>query len=100
MRTLQRQRKRAASDNDDSDEENQPPAEDRPIKKTRRSLAKADSSSLSSDFTDIKEMLRESERRQEAVNKEMVETLRENTRVYERTSDKYLEVLLQLARSS
>jgi hypothetical protein len=98
MRTLQRQRKRAASPDSDSDEENQPPTEDRPIKKTRRSLAKADSSS-SSDFTSLKEMLRESERRQEAVNKEMVETLRESTRVYERTSDKYLEVLMQLARN-
>ena len=71
MCTLQHQCKRAASPDSDSDEENQPPTEDQPIKKTCRSLAKANSSS-SSDFTSLKEMLQESERRQEAVNKEMV----------------------------
>ncbi|KIM87944.1 hypothetical protein PILCRDRAFT_85730 [Piloderma croceum F 1598] len=98
MHTLQHQCKHAASPYSDSDEENQPPTEEQPIKKTRHSLAMADSSS-SSGFTSLKEMLQELEHHQEAVNKEMVETLWENTRVYERTSDKYLEVLMHLAHN-
>jgi predicted transcriptional regulator len=96
MCSLQHQHKRAPSPNDDFDEENQPPTEDQPAKKTHCSFAKANSSNLSSDFTDLMEMLWELECCQEAVNKEMVEMLQESTKVYERTSDRYFEVIMQL----
>lgn len=98
MRTIQRKRAPSVSFGD-SDTENDPPADiARPNKKLRRSL-KADSSGGSADFVELKDLLLESDRRREAGNKEMVDTLRESTSVYEKTSERYLEVLSKLVEN-
>lgn len=99
MRTLQQQRKREVSTDLDSDMENQmPPANKRPTKKTRRVKSRSADSSTD-DFQDLKELIAKSEKRRAEQNKEMVETLKESTRVYERTSERYLDVLQLLIQN-
>jgi thiamine biosynthesis lipoprotein ApbE len=100
MRTLQRKRKREreGSTDVDSDSENKSPTDERRSRKTRRSLSKANSNT-SADFSDIKELLAKGEQQRLESSKQMAEILRESTRVYEKTSEKYLEVLTQLVRN-
>jgi thiamine biosynthesis lipoprotein ApbE len=100
MRTLQRKRKREREDSTDidSDSENKSPTDECRSRKTRRSLSKVDSNT-SADFSDIKELLAKGEQQRLESSKQMAEILRESTRVYERTSEKYLEVLMQLVRN-
>ncbi|KAF7987129.1 hypothetical protein HWV62_341 [Athelia sp. TMB] len=101
MTTARTQRKRVAesTDSDTSDIENQPPVNPtrRPIKKARRTLSTtAQASSSAGDLSQLKGLIEEDGRRRDENQKEMVETLKESTRVYERTSEKYLAAILQL----
>lgn len=98
MCSLQR-RKRADSTDIDSDAENQPPVSERAIKKARKSLSKSSSGDISQDMRELKDMLAASEKSRQESSREMVETLKESTRVYEKTSERYLEVLMTLARN-
>ena len=50
-------------------------------------------------FKELKELIATAEKHRQKNNKEMVETLKESMRAYERTSEKYLEVLMQLTRN-
>lgn len=102
MITAGSQRKRAAepTDSDDSDVENQPPADTlhHPVKKSRRTLSTTAQASLSSgDLSQLRDLIREDGKKRDENQREMVETLKESTRVYERTSEKYLVAILQLA---
>ena len=95
MRTLQR-RKRADSITDvDSGTENKPPISERANKKLRRSVSKTGSD----DMKELKDMLASAEKSRQESSREMVETLKESTRVYKKTSERYLEVLMSLARN-
>jgi len=100
MRTLQRKRKRERDDSTDidSDSENKSPTDEHRGRKTRCSQSKVDSNT-SADFSDIKELLAKGEQQRLESSKQMAEILRESTRVYEKTSEKYLEVLTQLVRN-
>ena len=99
MRTLQRQRKHDDETDIDSNAENQSPTSNHPTKKSCRLLSKTNSANTSSDFKELKELIATAEKHRQENNKEMVETLKESTRAYERTSEKYLEVLVQLTRN-
>ena len=100
MQTFQHRCKQADLTDTDSDAENMDPAA-HPKKKTRKSLAKTSSdNSTNGDFTTLKEIMVASEKRREENQKEMVETLRESTRVYEKTSEKYLDAILQLIKQN
>ena len=54
---------------------------------------------MSSDFKELKDLIVTMEKHCQENLKEMVETLRESTWAYERTSERYLEVLKQLAQN-
>lgn len=102
MTTAGSQRKRVteSTDSDNSDVENQPPADTirRTAKKPRRTLSTtAQASSSAGDLSQLKDLIREDGKQRAENQKEMVETLRESTRAYERTSEKYLTAILQLA---
>jgi hypothetical protein len=92
------QRKCEDSTDIDSDSENKSPTEECRSRKTRCSLLKADSNT-SADFSDIKELLAKGEQKLLESSKQMAEILWESTRVYEKTSENYLEVLMQLVRN-
>lgn len=98
MRT--RRRKRDDITDSDSDAENQSvvtKAEHRP-KKSRRTLSTtAEAGSSAGDLAQLKDIMVEESKKRDENQKEMVETLRESTRVYERTSEKYLAAILQLS---
>jgi hypothetical protein len=81
--------------NVDSDTENKPPVSERANKKLRRSVSKTGSD----DMKELKDMLASAEKSRQESSHEMVETLKESTRVYEKTSERYLEVLMTLARN-
>ena len=83
----------------DSDAENEDPA-DCPIKKkTHRSLSKTNSDA-SSEFSQLKDIIAASEQRREAHNKEIVETLKDSTCIYEKISEKYLDAILRLMQQN
>ena len=96
MRTLQH--KHEDSTDIDSDSENNSPTDECHSRKTRRSLSTVDSNT-SADFSDIKELLAKGEQQRLESSKQMAKILRESTRVYEKTLEKYLEVLMQLVRN-
>lgn len=95
MRT--RRRKRDDLTDSDSDAENKPPV-GRQFKKARRSLSTtAQAGSSAGDLSDLKDILIEDGKKRDERQQEMVETLKESTRVYEKTSEKYLAAILQLS---
>jgi cysteinyl-tRNA synthetase len=101
MHTLQHKHKQvdhANSTDSDSNIENQIPTSEPPTKKLHHSVSKASSSDMS-DFKELKELIVTTEKHCQENNKEMVETLKESTWAYERTSKRYLEVLMQLAHN-
>ena len=100
MRTLQCKCKRKYEDSTDidSDSENKSPTDECRSRKTCRSLLKVDSNT-SADFSDIKELLAKREQQRLESSKQMVEILWESTWVYEKTSEKYLEVFMQLVHN-
>jgi hypothetical protein len=100
MRTLQRKRKREREDSTDIDSgsENKSPTDERSSRKTCCSLSKANSNT-SADFSDIKELLAKGEQQCPESSKQMAEILQESTQVYEKTLEKYLEVLTQLVHN-
>ena len=77
----------------DSDTENKPPISEWANKKLRRSVSKTGSD----DMKELKDMLASVEKSHQESSREVVETLKESTRVYEKTSECYLEVLITLA---
>ncbi|KZP21023.1 hypothetical protein FIBSPDRAFT_891416 [Athelia psychrophila] len=96
MRTLRR--KRDDLTDSDSDVENKPPV-GRQSKKACRSLSTtAQAGSSMGDLSDLKDILVEDGKKRDERQQEMVETLKESTRVYERTSEKYLAAILQLSK--
>ena len=82
----------------DSDSENKLPTDKHHSRKTYHSLSKADSSILA-DFSAIKELLAKGEEQHQESSKQMAEILWESTQVYEKTSEKFLEVLMQLVHN-
>ena len=99
MQTLQRQRKHAKMTDSDSNAENEDPA-DHPIKKkTCCSLLKTDSDA-SSEVSQLKDIIAASKQRHEAHNKEIVETLMNSTCIYEKISERYLDVILRLTQQN
>ena len=82
----------------DSNAKNEDPA-DHPIKKTCCSLSNTNSDT-SSEFSQLKDIIAAREQRSEAHNKEMVETLKDSTRVYEKISERYLDVILKLTQQN
>lgn len=102
MHTSRSRRKRPAesTDSDISDVENQLPASAirPPTKKARQTLSTtAQASSSAGDLSQLKDLIEEDGKKRDENQKEMVKTLKESTRVYERTSEKYLAAILQLA---
>ncbi|KAF7978532.1 hypothetical protein HWV62_45426 [Athelia sp. TMB] len=82
--------------NFDSDVENKPPVRHQ-FKKARRLLSTtAQASSSVGDLSDLDILIEDGKKRDER-QQEMVETLKESTRVYEKTSEKYLAAILQLS---
>ncbi|KZP05427.1 hypothetical protein FIBSPDRAFT_967274 [Athelia psychrophila] len=70
-----------------------------PPKKVCRSLSTtAQAGSSTGDLDDLKDILVEDGKKRDERQQEMVETLKESTRVYERTSKKYLAAILQLSK--
>jgi hypothetical protein len=101
MATLRRKRHVSLATDSNSDSENQPPSpsSQRPKKKARRSLSTtAEANSSTGDLEQLKDIIVLEEKRRDENQKEMVETLRESTRVYEKTSEKYLSAILQLSK--
>ena len=93
MWTLQH-RKRAKSVTDiDSDTENKPHISKQANKKLHRSVSKTGSD----DMKELKDMLASAEKSHQESSWEMVETLKDSTQVYKKTSERYLEVLMTLA---
>lgn len=101
MTALQRRRKRSELTDSDSDSENQPPTPQPSKKKPRRSLSTtAQATSSSGDLSELKDIIVLEGKKRDDNQKEMVETLCESTRVYEKTSEKYLAAILQLSKQN
>jgi hypothetical protein len=93
-------RKRAAPVDTDSDIENQEPLPGpSKAKKPRRSHSTiVQATSSTGNLAEFKEIMVQGEKRRNENQKEMVETLRESTRVYQNTSERYLEVIRELLK--
>jgi hypothetical protein len=93
MQTLQHPKHADSVTNIDSDTKNKPPVSEQANKKLCRSVSKTGSD----DIKELKDMLASAEKNHQESSQEMVETLEESTRVYKKTSERYLEVLMTLA---
>ena len=99
MCTLQHQRKRDDDTDINSNTKNQSPTATHPTKKSHSLLSKTNSANMSSDLEELKELIATAEKHRQENSKQMVETLKESMRAYKRTSEKYLEVLMQLTHN-
>jgi 3'-phosphoadenosine 5'-phosphosulfate sulfotransferase (PAPS reductase)/FAD synthetase len=86
------------TDTDSSDIKNQPLSTQQPRKKACCSLTKSES--FNDDLAQLKEFIVAEGKKWDENQKEMVETLRESTQVYEKTSEKYLSAILQLSKQN
>jgi len=100
MTTLHHRHKASElTDTNFSDIENQPPPSTQPLrKKVHCLLSKSDSSN--DDLAQLKDIIVVEGKKQDENQKEMVKTLRESTRVHEKTFEKYLSTILQLSKQN
>ena len=95
MQTLQHPKHADSVMDIDSDTKNKPPVSKQANKKLCRSVSKTGSD----DMKELKDMLASVEKSRQESSWEMVETLKESTQVYKKTSECYLEVLMTLAHN-